>query len=172
MLKMVRDMKSVKVLLISQDYFIVPELLRAFEELGVSVVAVPFRQESSFLKELFDSIASFLPHFIMTVNHAGLDRDGQVLELLRKCRVPLASWFVDRPEMFLQQKVADDAMLGVFSWDPHSIEFLREKNIARTSYLPLGTDPAVFNCRKSAATYDFRSRSSDHLGLIRLMTLF
>ncbi len=39
---MIKDMKSVKVLIITQDYFVVPELLRAFEELGVSVVTVFF----------------------------------------------------------------------------------------------------------------------------------
>lgn len=152
---MIKDMKSVKVLIITQDYFVVPELLRAFEELGVSVVTVFFRQEASFLKEMFDYIASFLPHFILTVNHAGLDRDGQVLELLRKVRVPLASWFVDRPESFLQQSVADDVMLGVFSWDPNAIDFLRGKNIVRTCYLPLGTDPNVFYCRKPTANINY-----------------
>ncbi|SMF02473.1 CgeB family protein [Desulfovibrio gilichinskyi] len=134
-----------RVLLITQDYFIVPELARGLRSLGISFVSVEFQQTPSFLKELFDKVAFLKPHFILSVNHAGLDGDGQVLGLLKRCGVPFASWFVDRQETFLRSAVESNSLLAVFSWDPEAISSLNKRNVPYAQYLPLGTDTSIFH---------------------------
>lgn len=121
-----------------------PELKRAMKRLDLSFLTVEFRQEPEFLKELFETVALFRPDFILTINHAGLDEEGQVLEWLRKCGVPLASWFVDKHDMFLRRKVDPNALLGVFTWDPDGVEAIRCQGTPSVEYLPLATDPEIF----------------------------
>lgn len=134
-----------RILLIGQDYFILPELERAMVRLGISHVVVDFRQEPEFLKELFETAGSFRPDFILTVNHAGLDAEGQVLDLLRKCGIPLASWFVDKHDMFLRTEVDAETLLAVFIWDPDGVKPVAEYGVAHVRHLPLATDPVTFS---------------------------
>lgn len=133
-----------RVLLIGQDYFVVPELERALRALGVAVAVLPFAQSAAFVRQLLLATASFRPSFILTVNHVGLDGQGQVLNLLRPARVPLASWFVDNHETYLQRPAAADARLLVFTWNPESVAALDGGLAPRAQYLPLGADPGVF----------------------------
>ncbi len=137
-------------MLISQDYFIVPELIRALRTLGISFITVDFQQSPLFLKELFSKISGFRPHFILSINHVGLDAEGKVLDLLKRCGVPFASWFVDRQELFLRSAVDRESLLAVFSWDPEAIPFLRKRNVPYSQYLPLGTDTSIFYPDRSA----------------------
>lgn len=133
-----------RVLLIGQDYFVVPELERALRVLGVAVAVLPFAQNAAFVRQLLLATASFRPSFILTVNHVGLDGQGQVLDLLRPARVPLASWFVDNHETYLQRPAASDARLMVFTWNPEAVAALDGKLAPHAQYLALGTDPGVF----------------------------
>lgn len=138
-----------RIMLISQDYFIVPELIRALKSLGISFITVDFQQNQAFLTEMFNKLAVFRPHFILSINHAGLDAEGQVLALLKRCGVPFASWFVDRQELFLKKAVDSDSLLAVFSWDPEAIPFLHKRKVPYAQYLPLGTDTSIFYPDKS-----------------------
>ncbi|HWR03462.1 MAG TPA: glycosyltransferase [Humidesulfovibrio sp.] len=133
-----------RVLLIGQDYFVVPELERALRALGVAVAVLPFAQNAAFVRQLLLATASFRPSFILTVNHVGLDGQGHVLDLLRSARAPLASWFVDNHETYLQRPAAPDARLMVFTWNPESVAALDGGLVPRAQYLPLGADPGVF----------------------------
>lgn len=130
-----------------------PELQRALRRLGVESVTVEFHQEPLFLKELFDTAAAFRPDFILTVNHAGLDGEGQVLELLRKCGIPLASWFVDKHDMFLRDPVDSDALLAVFTWDPDGVVPIQQQGVSVVEHLPLATDPDIFCPASSEQLY-------------------
>ncbi|WP_291326076.1 glycosyltransferase [Desulfovibrio sp. UCD-KL4C] len=142
-----------RVLLITQDYFVIPELARGLKSLGISFVSVEFQQTPFFLKKLLDKVALLKPHFILSVNHAGLDREGQVLGLLKRCGVPFASWFVDRQEIFLRSDVDANSLLAVFSWDPEAIVSLNKRNVPYAQYLPLGTDTSIFHPVKGYHEY-------------------
>lgn len=112
--------------------------------LRISHAVFPFSQSPDFLKGLWERLAAFQPEFILTINHAGLDGEGKVLELLRRCRTPLASWFVDRHELYFRGHSNTDDLLAVFTWNPAALESLKQRGISRAIYLPLGTDPEVF----------------------------
>ena len=47
-----------RVLLIGQDYFVVPELERALRALGVAVAVLPFAQNAAFVRQLLLATAS------------------------------------------------------------------------------------------------------------------
>lgn len=133
-----------RILFVEQDYLVIPEIMSALKRLGVEYATVRFRQDTEFLRELFDAIETFRPAFILTVNHAGLDAQGEVLRLLRQAGVPLASWFVDRHEMFVRDRVAADSLLAVFSWDPDAVSSLAAQGVAHAGYLPLAADVDSF----------------------------
>lgn len=136
--------RTPRILLITQDYFIIPELLRTMEQHRIEFCSVKFAQNANFLKSLFEKIAEYRPHFILSINHTGLDADGQVLALLKRCGVPFASWFVDYPEMFMTNEVSADSLLSIFCWNPQSIPFFKTKKVQEVHYLPLGTDTSIF----------------------------
>lgn len=137
-----------RILFVEQDYLVIPEILSALKRLGVEHVTVRFRQDTDFLRELFDAIETFRPAFILTINHAGLDAQGEVLRLLQQTGVPLASWFVDRHEMFVRNRVTADSLLAVFSWDPDAVPSLAAQGVAHAGYLPLAADLDSFRFPK------------------------
>lgn len=145
-------MKKYKILFITQNYFIVPELARAFERSDHLVTYINFEQRTEFLEELFKIAASFQPDFVFTINHAGLDYQGRVLELLGKCRIPVVSWFVDRPEAFIKSSYELTDMLGIFCWDPSTEEYFRDKGLLY-HYLPLAADTDIFCPERRSETY-------------------
>lgn len=140
-----------RILFITQDYFVVPELVRAMEQCAVYFSTVAIDPQNDFLKRMFDTIAAFKPHFILSINHMGLDAEGKVLELLRRCNIPFASWFVDRPDIYMENDADSAALLATFCWDPKSIPFFKKRNVKEAHYLPLGTDTSIFRPGKYTA---------------------
>jgi len=147
-IKSIRGQKP-RILFITHDYFVVPELVRAMEQCAVDFSTVAIDPQNDFLKRMFDTIAAFKPHFILSINHMGLDAEGKVLELLRRCNIPFASWFVDRPEIYMENDADSAALLATFCWDPKSIPFFKKRNVKEAHYLPLGTDTSIFRPDKS-----------------------
>ncbi len=145
-----------RILFVEQDYLVVPELLSAMRQLGVEHATVSFRQDASFLREFFNTLEAFHPDFILTVNHAGLDAQGEVLRLLKQAGIPLASWFVDRHEMFMRNRASADSLLAVFSWDPDAVSSLAAQGVAYAGYLPLAANVDCFR-RPSVPTEPLRS---------------
>lgn len=140
-----------RILFIDQDYLVAPQVRSAMHQLGIEYKTVSFRQDKEFLHDFFDIIKAFQPRFILTINHAGLDAEGQVLHLLKRAGIPLASWFVDRHEMFLRNRVGKDALLAVFSWDPDAVTPMARLGVGHAAYLPLAADIDHFFAKPSSA---------------------
>ncbi|MBU1039580.1 MAG: glycosyltransferase [Proteobacteria bacterium] len=133
-----------RVLLIRQGYYVVPELERALAALGVPLACLSYAHNAGFLKQLYQSVASFRPTILLTVNHIGLDGQGEVLDFLRQGRVAVASWLVDNHEFYIPQEVSTEARLMVFTWNPEAVARLLSGLVPHAQYLPLAGDPAVF----------------------------
>ncbi|WP_415718116.1 CgeB family protein [Maridesulfovibrio sp.] len=140
-----------RILFITHNYFVVPELTRAMQQSAVELSTIDIEPQNDFLKRMFDRIETFKPHFILSINHLGLDAEGQVLGLLKRCNIPFASWFVDRPEIYMETPVDSSALLAIFCWDPKSIPFFKKRNVKEAHYLPLGADPSIFYPKKNVA---------------------
>ncbi|MGE4553218.1 MAG: glycosyltransferase [Desulfovibrionaceae bacterium] len=137
-----------RVLVLRRPYFLMAEIAAAlprldiphrFLEVGEGPTVRP-----GFVEELLAAVAEFRPDFVLTVNHFGLDREGRLAGLLEDLGLPLASWFVDSPELVLAGYPGQARPgVAVFSFDADGLEPLRALGFGHAAWLPLGTDPAV-----------------------------
>ncbi|SKA76765.1 spore maturation protein CgeB [Paucidesulfovibrio gracilis DSM 16080] len=139
-----------RVLLLTKEYFLYREIQTALKRLGVSFATVSVgeseRMQADFVRNFLETVARFQPDFVLTVNHFGLDREGKVAEQLHAGRLPLASWFVDSPELILHDWPGLDLPnVAVFSFDAASVPGLQKQGYAYAGYLPLATDPERFH---------------------------
>ena len=139
-----------RILLLHSDYFLMDEIGSALARLAVEHVRIDVgdmgRGREGFVEELLARTVSFRPDFALTVNHLGLDREGRLAGLLDELGLPLASWFVDSPELILYRYPRQNTPgVAVFTWDRDAVEPLRAMGFATVFHLPLATDPARFH---------------------------
>lgn len=138
-----------RVLLLRRNYFLYAEIQEALDRLQVPNASIDVGETETvrpdFMEALLLGIARFQPDFLLTVNHFGLDREGKIAALLEKAQLPLASWFVDSPELILHGWPGQSrSNIAVFSFDADSLGYLHEQGFSHAEYLPLGTDPNRF----------------------------
>ncbi|MEJ5330588.1 MAG: glycosyltransferase [Desulfobaccales bacterium] len=141
--------ESLRVLVVNPDYFLIPEVLRAFRHLGHEVGLISFdkRREpgEEVLRRILAQLTEFRPDLLFTINHLGVDREGVLLQCLERLRVPLVSWFVDSPALILDLYAgAGRDLTFIFSWDPTYIPRVRALGFVQVHPLPLATDPEIF----------------------------
>jgi len=141
-----------RVLCLTSRLFLLGEVTRACERLGAPCRYLETGDEldlDDFVAMVRGAVADFRPDFVLTVNHLGVDREGVLLSLLDAMRLPLASWFVDSPELTLPlyaPAVTADTVL--FTWDADSVAPLLEAGFPQVHYLPLAADETRFCPRK------------------------
>ncbi len=138
-----------RILLVASSYFLHGELLAACARLQypVQVVELPSQEMGSqeFVEAVLRAAVAFRPHFALTVNHLGVDREGVLVDLLARLELPLASWFVDDPHLIIGlYQSAVSPWVAVFTWDADTVPSLRALGFSHVRYLPLGTDPTRF----------------------------
>jgi spore maturation protein CgeB len=141
---------SLRVLLINPDYFLIPEVMRAFRRLGHEVHLALFDkrrdQGEEVLRQLLADVRDFSPDLVFTINHLGFDREGLLLDALHRLRVPSVSWYVDSPAIILSLYDGPQSDLAfIFVWDPTYIPEVRSLGFERVFPLPLATDPEIFS---------------------------
>ena len=138
-----------RILLITSQYFLMGEIIAACKRL-----AIPHRfletggKEkgcTEFVEELLSAVMEFKPDFVLTINHLGVDQEGVLIDLLERLELPLASWFVDNPDLILSlySKLVSP-MSTLFTWDTDNIGPLKELGFEHVSYLPLAADVERF----------------------------
>ncbi len=133
-----------KILLISAKHYLMAELVSGCQSLGIDhgVLFLGGISSSSELEEkLRIEVDRFAPDFLLTMNHLGLDREGMVSEFCRQRELPLLSWFVDRPDLFLPQYAnLDNPCLAYAVWDADAIKPLENAGYGPAFHLPLAAD--------------------------------
>lgn len=138
-----------KILLLMSKYFLIGEFEAALKRMDVPYVLLRLPEKnmgtSEFIEQLMQTVLSFKPDFAFTINHLGVDREGVLIELLEKIRLPLASWFVDNPHLVLHlyDKLVSP-WTTLFTWDTDNIESLHALGFEHVHYLPLGSDTERF----------------------------
>lgn len=142
---------SNRVLLFDCNYFLTKEVDAALRQLGHRVQRLQFTALTpvgQLLASLVSSIATFRPDFCLTINHLGFDEDGVVAQFLSSIEMPSASWFVDSPDLIIKGFTRNvSPFSALFLWDSSYLASMRQAGFETVSYLPLGTDPAVFKPR-------------------------
>ncbi|SMP49392.1 spore maturation protein CgeB [Desulfonatronum zhilinae] len=134
-----------RVLLLTSQYFLLGEVIGAFQRMDVPHRLLEFTPRETgrteFVQDLLTAILEFKPDLVLTINHLGVDREGVLMELLEKCRLPLASWFVDNPHLVLYVYTRlVSPWTTIFTWDADNVDSLRAMGFEHVHYLPLGTD--------------------------------
>jgi spore maturation protein CgeB len=134
-----------RVLFLDRPYFLNREIKDALTRLDVpwSPLPVPMEAQGStaFVESLLRRVLEFRPDFLLTVNHFGLDSEGRLAELLERLGLPLASWFVDNPQLILSRYQAlVTPGTALFTWDADNVPGLLAAGYAHVHYLPLATD--------------------------------
>ena len=133
-----------KILLISAKHYLMAELIAGCQALGLEH-AYLFLGGISSAAELEEKLRvevnRFAPDFLLTMNHLGLDREGLVSEFCRQRELPLLSWFVDRPDLFLPQYGnLDNPCLAYAVWDADAVKPLADAGHGAAFHLPLAAD--------------------------------
>ncbi len=139
-----------RLLLLTSSYFLLGELVAACERLAVPhrVIQIPEGElgHEEFVRRLLNAVMEFRPDCIVTINHLGVDREGVLMGLLEKLRLPLASWFVDNPHLVLAHYTdLVSPWAAIFTWDADNLVSLRALGFEHVFYLPLGTDVTRFS---------------------------
>lgn len=133
-----------RILLLSSRQHLMAELVAGCRAIGIehaSLFLGDVSSASDLEARLFAAMNALRPDFLMTINHSGLDREGLVSGLCRHIRMPLLSWFVDRPELFLQAYAnLENPYLAYAVWDADAVSSLKAMAAGRVFHLPLGAD--------------------------------
>lgn len=156
-----------RVLLITSRFFLLGEIMNAFDRMGVAYRYLDTGGDElgldEYLRALITAIKELRPHFALTVNHLGVDHEGLLTGLLSKLDIPLASWFVDNPALALALYANPAAKkTAVFTWDADNLEPLRGQGFENVFYLPLATDELRFAPpdRPAPSDHPWRARVS------------
>jgi len=131
--------------------------MTAFDRLGVGYRYLDTGGDEvpldGYLRQIVTAIKEFRPHFALTVNHLGVDREGVLTGLLSRMDIPLASWFVDNPALVLALYARPAAKkTAVFTWDADNLAPLSQAGFEHVFHLPLATDEERFRPGAVAAT--------------------
>lgn len=141
--------KLPRVLLVTSKYFLIGEMERACKRLGIPYHLLTIANKeiggTEFVEQLLKAVVTFHPDCIFTMNHMGVDREGVLTSLLEKLQLPLASWFVDNPQLILHSyKGLASPWTVIFTWDKDNLPLLKKQGYDHAFYIPLGTDPHRF----------------------------
>jgi len=136
--------KHPRILLISAKHYLMAELVAGCQTLGLehAYLFLGGISSSAELEEkLRGEVDRFSPDFLLTMNHLGLDREGLVSDFCRRRELPLLSWFVDRPDLFLPQyRNLDNPCIAYAVWDADAIGPLADAGYGAAFHLPLAAD--------------------------------
>ena len=139
-----------KVLVLESDYWLDRACLSAARDLGWEVACAPVRMEGRMPRDmvatLLETLTTFRPDFILTVNLSGMDEGGLFAGLFSDLAVPYVTWFVDDPRTILmgRSQYASDYAVAL-TWESAYIPYLRACGFPEVQPLPLAVDPALFN---------------------------
>ena len=141
--------QSPRVLLVTSRFFLLGEIMTAFRRMGVEYGYLDTGGDEidseEYLRPLLKGIERLRPHFLLTVNHLGVDHEGLLTGLLSRLDIPLASWFVDNPALGLALYSRPAATkTAMFTWDADNMAPLRQMGFEHVFHLPLAADERRF----------------------------
>jgi spore maturation protein CgeB len=139
-----------RMLILETQYFFDKSWICAAESLGWETAAAPSAMVGDLTRDdivaLFTSVGEFKPDFILASNYAGMDMYGMFSRFFEDVRIPYVSWFTDTPRMILFDRQVYCSHYSVAAtWERAYTGHFRELGFEHVFYMPLATDPALFN---------------------------
>lgn len=162
--------ETVKTVLIDSGYFLVREVEKALNVLGHKVIRLPVsgdEEGNAVVSRLIETVLDFRPDFLMTMNHIGFDEDGALTSLLKSIELPVASWYVDSPNLIVRAFDRNvSPFVSLFLWDKSYIKDMEAMGFESVDYLPLGTDESLFKPLTTGKHKKKRDRYSCDIGFV------
>ncbi len=131
---------DLRVLLVFSRQYLLPDLVLGCQKAGFftrTLLLGEIADEAELILRLSETVADFRPDFILTLNNLGFDREGLVLNFFTQAEIPVLSWFVDNPFLFLPEYQGLSSSYLVFAlWDADYVSLLQKDYFS--FYLPLG----------------------------------
>lgn len=141
--------EDAKVFLLTTQYFLMGEIISALERMSIDYRLVRIENDEmgcqEFIEEIIKNILDFKPDFLFTINHLGMDREGALAQFLSKIEMPIASWYVDNPNLIIKHYRNNlTPYCALFLWDKNNITDMEALGFEHVFYLPLGVDERRF----------------------------
>jgi spore maturation protein CgeB len=105
----------------------------------------PLHYENALMRQCQDK----RPSFILSVNMKGIDGNGIFDEIARRLCIPVIVWFVDDPRRIVSRKLLSSFIAAC--WEKAYIPWLQRAGFSKVVYLPLATDPSLFQAQTPAS---------------------
>jgi spore maturation protein CgeB len=139
---------KLKVVMIDTGYFLVKEVEKALISLDHEVLRVQAGKNGNGeinISSFIEAILMFEPDFLLTMNHLGFDEEGVLTEFFKSIEMPVASWYVDSPNLIVRAFEKNvSPLMSLFLWDRSYMSDMMSMGFESTQYLPLGTDETIF----------------------------
>lgn len=140
--------KKLRITFLDFGYFLSKEITRGIRREGHKAFIVEGSKNDSpgsIIRKLSENILNYRPDFVLTINHFGLDEEGILTSFLESIEMPVASWFVDSPDLIVKEFHGNvSPYVAIFVWDKTYEKEIRSVGFEHVDYLPLATDEKIF----------------------------
>lgn len=161
---------QVCVAIIDAAYFVIKSLTCGLEANGHRVVHIPARtarEKAEVLKNMARCVLEHQPDFVLTINHLGFDEDGALANFLQAIELPVASWYVDSPDLIISAFAKNVTPLtGIFLWESFYEQNMRDLGFSQIIYLPLATDETIFKPLDTATRAKYAKRFNQEINFV------
>lgn len=139
-----------RMLILKSEYWLDSACLDAAHELGWDVEHASVVMEGLMPREhiahLLQTIVTFRPDFILSINLSGMDVDGIFAQLFGDLGIPYVVWFVDDPRTIVMDRPVYASPFSVaLTWEAAYEPYLRNVGFPVVSCVPLAVDRTLFN---------------------------
>ncbi len=141
---------TIALLTLGRDFHGVAEITRALGRRGREVQVVDATDGQSAVTLL----ARSRPTGLLSINGRALRRSPELRAFLDASDLPCAVWFVDDPEVAMQDSLAElGGRIKAFAWERSAVARLRALGFDDASFLPLACDPAALDRARQLNPY-------------------
>jgi spore maturation protein CgeB len=143
-----------RALVLHGNFFLEEEILGAFRANTGEPAPFPYNDYTSPLayeNALLKKIQETRPSFIFSVNMKGIDAHGVFAKAAARFGIPIVVWFVDDPRRILSKQLDSSPFIIAACWERAYIPWLEQAGFSKVIYLPLATDPSLFQAASAAS---------------------
>lgn len=137
------------------NFFLEEEIRTALKANDIEPVVFAYNDHSFSMRyedALMRLIQENRPDFVFSINMKGFDGNTALADITGRLGIPVVVWFVDDPRpIVMHKKPSINSAMIALSWEKSYIKFLESSGFTKVSYLPLATDPALFQRPDPAA---------------------
>ncbi len=145
-----------RMLVLEGRYWLDTACTDAARRMGWEVRTVPVTVVGTLPREsvavLLETLMSFRPDFILTVNLGAMDEGGLFARLFEDLRLPYVTWFVDNPRTIVMGRSLYASSLAVaLTWDAAYAPYLLSAGFPIVEWMPLAADTSLFDAEPAEA---------------------